>query len=197
MSQLQLIGTDQALPLSALIDSARMAEQAGEWEASLDLYRSAIKRIHAGEDPQSGPQVLRWIGRVLFGRSDYEGAHGAFEASLVNAQALGRRKDAASALNGMAVVEQFRGRLDVAEALYERSCVMAKGRGQVPRSKRSSRATPRTRRPRRRPFICSVTSPRMMDVMTMPAPSSVALRPGTQRPRSRRAPVSGPRFSRS
>ena len=125
MSELQLISSDQELPLSALIDSARMAEQSGAYDEALEAYRAAIKRIHAGEDPKQGPQVLRWIGRVLFSRSDYEAAHRAFEASLVNAQALGLKKDSASALNGMAVTEQFRGRLDVAETLYERACVLA------------------------------------------------------------------------
>ena len=125
MKSLQLLATGHELPLAALIDSARMAEQAGELDEALDLYNAALRRIHAGEMPESGPQVLRWIGRVLFGRSDYEGAHRAYEASLVNAQALGRRNDACSALNGMAVVEQFRGRLDVAEALYERASVLA------------------------------------------------------------------------
>jgi HD-GYP domain-containing protein (c-di-GMP phosphodiesterase class II)/Flp pilus assembly protein TadD len=107
------------------VDTAQMAEQSGEWDDALEGYRAAIERIHAGEEPQRGPTVLRWIGRVYFERGDYDEAHAAFEASLVNSQVLQQRKDAASALNGMAVVEQFRGRLDVAEALYGRACVIA------------------------------------------------------------------------
>ncbi|HSL70820.1 MAG TPA: tetratricopeptide repeat protein, partial [Longimicrobiales bacterium] len=108
MTQLRLISAGQELPLSVLIDSARTAEQSGAWDDALEGYRAAIARIHAGEQPDQGPQVLRWIGRVHFERGQYDEAHAAFEASLVNAQALGLRKHAASALNGMAVVEQFR-----------------------------------------------------------------------------------------
>ncbi|MEX2281675.1 MAG: HD domain-containing phosphohydrolase [Gemmatimonadota bacterium] len=122
MSELKLIVVGEDLPLGALVDSARMAEQSGAWDDALDGYRQAISRIHAGEEPHRGPSVLRWID---FERGDYDEAHAAFEASLVNAQTQGLRKDAASALNGMAVVEQYRGRLDVAEALYSRACVIA------------------------------------------------------------------------
>jgi putative nucleotidyltransferase with HDIG domain len=129
VTQLRLIQDDQELPLQALIDSARAAEQAGAFDDALAGYRSAVERIHAGEHAELGPQVLRWIGRVHFERGEHDQAHTAFEASLVNAQALGRRQDAAGALNGMAVVEQFRGRLDVAEALYVRACVLADDAG--------------------------------------------------------------------
>ncbi len=125
MSQLRLINEDQELPLAALIDSARAAEQTGAFEDALAGYRSAMERIQAGEHPERGPQVLRWIGRVHFERGEYDDAHTAFEASLVDAQTLGLRKDAAGALNGMAVVEQFRGRLDVAEALYVHAGILA------------------------------------------------------------------------
>lgn len=125
MSELKLITVGEELPLGVLVDSARMAEQAGAWDDALNGYRKAIARIHAGEEPYRGPSVLRWIGRVYFERGDYDEAHAAFEASLVNAQMQSLRKDAASALNGMAVVEQYRGRLDVAEALYTRACVIA------------------------------------------------------------------------
>jgi putative nucleotidyltransferase with HDIG domain len=125
VSQLRLIDDDQELPLSALIDSARAAEQTGAFEDALAGYRAALERIRAGEEPHSGPSVQRWIGRIHFERGEYDEAHSSFEASLVTAQALNLRRDAAGALNGMAVVEQFRGRLDVAEALYVRACVLA------------------------------------------------------------------------
>jgi HD-GYP domain-containing protein (c-di-GMP phosphodiesterase class II) len=125
MTDLRLLEPGQILPLTALIDSARQAEQSGAWDDALTGYRAAIERIHAGEDAQHGPRVLRWIGRVCFERGDYDEAHAAFEASLVNANTLRQRSDAASALNGMAVVEQFRGRLDIAEALYARACTIA------------------------------------------------------------------------
>jgi putative nucleotidyltransferase with HDIG domain len=113
------------LPLDDLIAGAAEAEQFGAWDEALAGYRSALDRIHEGEQPERGPQVSRWIGRVLYERGDYEQAHRAFEASLVDAQALGRRGDAASALNSMAVVEQARGNLDVAESLYARATSLA------------------------------------------------------------------------
>jgi tetratricopeptide (TPR) repeat protein len=125
VTQLRLIDDDQDLPLSALIDSARAAEQTGAFEDALAGYRVALGRIRAGEEPYSGPAVQRWIGRIHFERGEYDEAHSAFEASLVSAQALNLRRDAAGALNGMAVVEQFRGRLDVAEALYVRAGILA------------------------------------------------------------------------
>jgi putative nucleotidyltransferase with HDIG domain len=129
VAQLHLIQDDQELPLSALIDSARAAEQSGAFEDALAGYRAAIDRIQRGVHAEWAPQVLRWIGRVHFERGEYDEAHAAFESSLVSAQKLGLRSDAAGALNGMAVVEQFRGRLDVAEALYARACVLADDAG--------------------------------------------------------------------
>src|SRR5688572_4156305 len=68
MSELKLITVGEELPLGALVDSARMAEQAGAWDDALNGYRKAIARIQAGEEPHRGPSVLRWIGRVYFER---------------------------------------------------------------------------------------------------------------------------------
>jgi HD-GYP domain-containing protein (c-di-GMP phosphodiesterase class II) len=125
MTDLRVIGPEQNLPISALIDSARNAEQSGAWDDALAGYREAIERIHRGEGPEHGPRVLRWLGRVCFERGEYDEAHAAFEASLVSANALSQRPEAASALNGLAVVEQFRGRMDIAEALYARAGTIA------------------------------------------------------------------------
>ncbi|MGQ0561327.1 MAG: HD domain-containing phosphohydrolase, partial [Gemmatimonadota bacterium] len=75
--------------------------------------------------PERGPQLMRWLGRVFFDRGDYDRANAILEASLVTAQRLEQRHDAASALNSLAVVAQFRGRLDVAEVLYERAATIA------------------------------------------------------------------------
>lgn len=113
------------LPLDQLVAGAAEAERSGSWDEALAGYRSALDRIRGGEQPERGPQVVRWIGRVLYERGDYEQAHRAFEDSLVDAQALGLRGDAASALNSMAVVEQDRGNLDVAESLYVRAGSLA------------------------------------------------------------------------
>ena len=125
MEQLRVAGPDSEWPLDALIDNARTAERTGAWDDALAGYRTALGRIDAGEEVERGPAVLRWTGRVLFERGDYDQAHSVLEASLFRAQDLGRREDAAGALNSLAVVEQFRGRLDVAEALYGRACALA------------------------------------------------------------------------
>ncbi|HET9439218.1 MAG TPA: HD domain-containing phosphohydrolase [Longimicrobiales bacterium] len=116
-------GADVAL--DALISAARRAELAGEWNDAERGYTEALRRIQAGEQPERGPEILRWLGRVHFERGEYEQAGIAFESSLVAAQRLNMRKECASALNAMAVVAQFRGTLDVAEALYERSGIIA------------------------------------------------------------------------
>lgn len=115
-------GTDS---LDALINAARRAEQDGDLAEAERVYGRAIERIQAGEQPERGPQVLRWLGRIFYERGDYDQASGAFETSLVMAQKLDLRKDIAASLNSMAVVAQFRGRLDVAEVLYERAATMA------------------------------------------------------------------------
>jgi putative nucleotidyltransferase with HDIG domain len=113
------------MTLETLIASARQAEQGSEFTEAVTLYTEAIARVNAGEQPERGPTVLRWLGRVYFERGDYDQANAAFESSLVAAQRLNLRNDAASALNAMATVAQFRGRLDVAEMLYGRATELA------------------------------------------------------------------------
>ena len=123
--ELSVLPDDSTVALEAIIEAARRAELAGEWTDAERGYAEALRRIQAGEQPERGPQVLRWLGRVHYERGEYEQASIVFESSLVAAQRLNLRHDAASALNAMAVVAQFRGTLDVAEALYERSGVIA------------------------------------------------------------------------
>src|SRR5688500_7260906 len=113
------------MKLETLIASARQAEQSGEFTQAAKQYSEALARIQAGEQPERGPTVMRWLGRVYFERGDYDQANTAFESSLVSAQRLNLRSDAASALNAMATVAQFRGRLDVAETLYGRAAALS------------------------------------------------------------------------
>ena len=123
--ELSVVRDEQEVSLDALITAARRAELAGEWNDAEQGYTDALRRIQAGEQPERGPEILRWLGRVHFERGEYEQAGIAFESSLVAAQRLNLRKECASALNAMAVVAQFRGTLDVAEALYERAGIIA------------------------------------------------------------------------
>jgi len=123
--ELSVMHDNADIALDAVISAARRAELAGEWNDAEQGYTDALRRIQAGEQPQRGPEILRWLGRVHFERGEYEQAGIAFESSLVAAQRLNLRKECASALNAMAVVAQFRGTLDVAEALYERAGIIA------------------------------------------------------------------------
>lgn len=123
--QLSAQGGQADIPLEAVISAARRAELAGEWNEAERSYSEALRRIQGGEQPERGPALLRWLGRVHFERGEYEQAAIAFESSLVAAQRLNLRKECASALNAMAVVAQFRGTMDVAAALYERAGIIA------------------------------------------------------------------------
>ena len=123
--ELSVLPNDADIPLDAVISGARRAELAGEWTDAERGYTEALRRIQAGEQPERGPEILRWLGRVHFERGEYAQAGVAFESSLVAAQRLNLRKECASALNAMAAVAQFRGTLDVAEALYERAGIIA------------------------------------------------------------------------
>ncbi len=125
ITELSIVRDKVDVPLEAVISAARRAELAGEWTDAERGYTDALRRIQAGEQPERGPEVLRWLGRVHFERGEYEQAGIAFESSLVAAQRLNLRKECASALNAMAVVAQFRGTLDVAEAMYERAGIIA------------------------------------------------------------------------
>ena len=123
--ELSVLPDGENVALEVVISDARRAELAGEWTDAERGYTEALRRIQAGEQPERGPEILRWLGRVHFERGEYEQAGVAFESSLVAAQRLNLRKECASALNAMAAVAQFRGTLDVAEALYERAGVIA------------------------------------------------------------------------
>ena len=125
MTDLTLIATGHDLPLSALIDAARAADQCGAFDDAMEGYTMALERVRAGEEPRRGPEVMRWVARIHYERGHYDTAQQVLEASLVNAQALGLRHDAASALNSMGNVELLRGRLEVAEVLYTRAGVIA------------------------------------------------------------------------
>ena len=110
------------------LKAAQVAEREGKWDDALDLYQSALDRLPADQAKQS-PMILRFIGRVHFERGEYDSAMMLFERSLVAARELGQRDAAARALNGMAVVAQFRGRLDLAEEMYRRTAAIAEELG--------------------------------------------------------------------
>lgn len=112
-------------PLDALVHAARRAEHDGDLAEAERSYLRAYELIQGGEQPERGPKILRWLGRVYWERGDYDRASTVLEASLVEAQRLELRNDVAGALNSLAVVAQSRGRLDAAEMFYQRAATMA------------------------------------------------------------------------
>ncbi|MGQ0561122.1 MAG: hypothetical protein ACT443_04515, partial [Gemmatimonadota bacterium] len=77
--------------LDALVNAARRAEHDGDWGEAERVYQRAIELTHAGAQPERGPQLMRWLGRVFFDRGDYDRANAILEASLVTAQRLEQR----------------------------------------------------------------------------------------------------------
>ncbi|MBI4410483.1 MAG: tetratricopeptide repeat protein [Gemmatimonadetes bacterium] len=69
--------------------------------------------------------MLRWIGTVHRERGDRDLAADLYETSLAVAETNGLAEHTASALNCLAVVEQFRGHLETSETLYTRARAMA------------------------------------------------------------------------
>ena len=116
--------------LAALLDLARAAEAAGDWDAALVHLDEALAHARAAEDAKGTSLVLRSIARVHFDRGNLEGAGECYEAALAVARVHGHARDVASALNGLAVVAQFRGQLEVAERLFEEAGTQADALGE-------------------------------------------------------------------
>lgn len=108
-------------PIAAVIDSARAAERVGEWGRALELYGDALRVADSGR----GPDILRWTGTVHRERGDLEAAMELYEASLASARAQDLHESVAAGLNCMGIVEQLRGRLTEAEAMYEGAATIA------------------------------------------------------------------------
>jgi HD-GYP domain-containing protein (c-di-GMP phosphodiesterase class II) len=116
---MKIVETSQANSAASVIQAAKAAEACGSWDDAVRMYREAADLLSQQDPDKQAAKVLRWLGRVYFERGEHERAADAFERSLVAARALGVPEDAAGALNGMAVTAQFRGRLELAEQLYE------------------------------------------------------------------------------
>lgn len=114
-------GSAPRIAVELMIECARRAEEAREWDDAEGLYKEALKRIDAGQCVELGPRVMRWLGRVHLERGEWERAEGLLQASLIAARKLNRRNDVGSAFNSLGVIAQLRGALDVAQALYTRA----------------------------------------------------------------------------
>lgn len=115
--------------IAALIESARAAESAGDWDRALAGYEEAVDLAAAASDRVRLCELLRSAGRVHFERGAYGRASELYEASLATAMASELHEQTAAALNCMASAAQMRGRLEVAEALYTRAAGAAEQAG--------------------------------------------------------------------
>lgn len=117
-------------PLAALVDRARAADRAGDWEAAHTGYQSAFSSLQHG-DQTIAADLLRWIGTLYRNRGDLEVATEHYEASLAVARATETAEAIPAALNCMAIVAQLRGSVDEAERLYGQAGELAAQMGDV------------------------------------------------------------------
>ncbi len=116
--------------LTALLELARAAEAAGDWDAALVHLDEALAQARAGEDARGTSMVLRSMARLHFDRGNLQSAGECYEAALAVARVHGHGRDTASALNGLGVVAQFRGQLELAERLFEEAGEQAEALGE-------------------------------------------------------------------
>jgi putative nucleotidyltransferase with HDIG domain len=115
--------------LASLIESARAAERAGDWEEALERYGAAYASLDDRDDAGRAAELLRWIGTVHRQRGSLELATESYEASLAAADVAGLREHVAAALNCLGIIEQQLGRLDSAGSFYARARALAEGEG--------------------------------------------------------------------
>lgn len=105
-------------PMEGLLEQARAAERSGEWQVALDRYADAFRRLTEDGDAGAAADILRATGVVHWQRGDWELAEEHYEASLAIAECADLQLLRARALNSMAILEQFRGRITRANELY-------------------------------------------------------------------------------
>ncbi|HEX6588337.1 MAG TPA: HD domain-containing phosphohydrolase [Longimicrobiales bacterium] len=101
-----------------LVDQAHSAEQAGEWTQALERYAKAFSLVTSEGDAAMAAEILRCTGVVHWQRGDGELAEECFDGSIEIALRADLPLLRARALNCLAIVEQFRGRIDRARELY-------------------------------------------------------------------------------
>lgn len=113
-----------SVDLGAVLTQARVAEQAGDWDAALSIYRNALDQCRAlGGTPVAG--LLRKIGLVSFYRGEFEAAGHLFRQSRKIAADAGSVDHLGAALNCLGMVHQALGELDLAESLYLQAHALA------------------------------------------------------------------------
>ena len=104
--------------LVALLERARAAEVSGDWSSAIATYAAAFRLLTTEGDAAAAAEIMRAAGVVHWQRGDCELAEEHFEASLAIADCAGLDAVRPRILNGMAILEQFRGGIDRARALY-------------------------------------------------------------------------------
>lgn len=103
-----------------LIDAARRSERRGNHAQARAAYENALRTRSRPADV-SAAALLRWIGNTHRAQGDREAAHDCYMTSLKVAELHNSPADMAHALNWMANLEQERGAVDEAIALYSRA----------------------------------------------------------------------------
>ncbi len=111
--------------LGGLLDAARSAERALEWDEALARYEEAFTLVRAEGTPRDAADILRWIGNVRRQQEDLDAAEELFEASVAVAEASGERLQIAQGLNCLGIVAFARRDLDTAQDLYGRAYELA------------------------------------------------------------------------
>lgn len=117
-----------SMDLGTVLTQARVAEQAGDWDEALSIYRTALDQCRArGGAPVAG--LLRKIGLVSFYRGEFEVAGNLFRQSRKIAADAGSVDHLGAALNCLGMVHQALGELDLAESLYLQAHALAEQAG--------------------------------------------------------------------
>lgn len=115
------------------LESATEARGAGEWEEALLRYETSLSRVSKEGDARVASEILRGIGNVHYARGDFENAREVFQVSLSIAEVCELKEETVSALNCLAVVDQYAGAIDEAEGLYIRARDIAEELGDARR----------------------------------------------------------------
>ena len=118
--------TNETFAIDDVLESARLAEEAGRIDEALAIYENGLARCQAsGGAPAS--ILLRKIGLVYYYRGDFDVALNLFESARRVADEAGSVGHVATALNCSAAVHQAFGQLDMAAATYSRAREYALG----------------------------------------------------------------------
>jgi putative nucleotidyltransferase with HDIG domain len=104
-----------------LAEAGRAAEQEGELDLALRAYGDALASVDPFAEATLAAELARAVARIYHKRGDYAEALEAAEQCLTHAERSGEPGAVVAALNALAISEQFLGRLDRAQSLYQRA----------------------------------------------------------------------------